>query len=75
MKQTEELGLEHDAGAGQSDYSHSLTFTSSKFIVIAFGHDRDHCEDVLANVLHGRHADADGDKEIRRETKAARREL
>jgi len=64
-----QLGLEHDAGAGKSDYERSLTFTSSKFIVIAFGHDRDHCEDVLDNVLRGRYADAPGDLEHRKEAK------
>lgn len=59
--------LEMDAGAGASDYSHSLTFTSSKFIVTAFGHDREHCEDVLQCVLLGRFKNHEGDREFRRE--------
>lgn len=46
--------LEMDAGAGESDYPASITFTSSKFIVTAFGYDREHCEDVLQCVLLGR---------------------
>lgn len=58
-----EGNLEMDAGAGASDYSHSLTFTSSKFIVIAFGHDQEHCEDVLQCVLRGRFHDQEGDRE------------
>ena len=59
-----EGNLEMDAGAGESDYSHSLTFTSSKFIVTAFGHDREHCEDVLQCVLAGRFKDHAGDREF-----------
>ena len=58
--------LSMDAGAGESDYSVSLTFTSSKFIVIAFGHDRGHSEDVLQCVLKGRFHDKKGDREFRK---------
>jgi hypothetical protein len=55
--------LEMDAGAGGNDYSHSLIFTSSKFVITAFGHDREHCEDVLQCILRGRFADQEGDRE------------
>lgn len=58
--------LEMDARAGESDYSHSLIFTSDKFIVTAFGHDREHCEDVLDCVLRGRFGHHEGDREFRR---------
>lgn len=58
--------LEMDAGAGESDYPHSLIFTSSKFVITAFGHDREHCEDVLQCVLLGRFKDHEGDSEFRR---------
>jgi hypothetical protein len=61
-----EQNLEMDAGAGKSDYTYSLTFTSSKFIVTAFGHDRDHCEDVLQCVLLGKFKDHEGDREFER---------
>jgi hypothetical protein len=61
-----EQNLEMDAGAGKSDYTYSLTFTSSKFIVTAFGHDRDHCEDVLQCVLLGKFKDHECDREFER---------
>jgi len=62
-----ENNLEMDAGAGAIDYSHSLIFTSSKFVITAFGHDREHCEDVLQCVLLGRFQDHEGDREHRAE--------
>lgn len=64
-----ESTLSDDAGAGESDYPCSLTFTSSKFIVTAFGHDREHCEDVLQCVLLGRFKDHEGDREFERAIK------
>ena len=56
--------LSMDSGAGESDYPVSLTFTSSKFIVTAFGHDREHCEDRLQCILKGRYKDHKGDREF-----------
>lgn len=64
IKSLERLGVEMDAGAGANDYATSLTFTSSKFIVIAFGHNDDHAEDVLQCVLLGKFSDAAGDREM-----------
>ncbi|MBK8468140.1 MAG: hypothetical protein IPL32_20185 [Chloracidobacterium sp.] len=58
--------LEMDAGAGHSDYPSELIFTSDKFVVTAFGYDREHCEDVLQCVLHGRFGDHEGDREWRK---------
>lgn len=57
---------ELDAGAGESDFPCSLTFTSSKFIVTAFGYTEEHCEDVLQCVLLGRFAKHEGDREFQR---------
>jgi hypothetical protein len=59
----EQDNLEMDAESGESDYPASLTFTSDKFIVTAFGYDREHCDDVLQCVLRGRFKDHKGDRE------------
>lgn len=59
--------LAMDAGAGKSDYTRSLIFTTDKFVITAFGHDRDHCEDVLQCVLKGRFEDYTGDREHRKD--------
>lgn len=51
-------------GIGDSDYPYALTFSSAKFTAIAFGYDREHCEDVLANILQGNYRFAEGDKDF-----------